>query len=73
MMDSQLVLYEEDHRKILTLIGRLVREANAKGVFVVDKNGQAGRRGYGLVRPGSAIHRCGHQGPRLACSIRAPM
>jgi predicted regulator of Ras-like GTPase activity (Roadblock/LC7/MglB family) len=40
MMDSQLVLYEEDHRKILTVIGRLVREANAKGVFVVDKNGQ---------------------------------
>ena len=40
MMDSQLVLYEEDHRKILGVIGRLVREANAKGVFVVDKNGQ---------------------------------
>jgi hypothetical protein len=40
MMDSQLVLYEEDHRRILTVIGRLVREANAKGVFVVDKNGQ---------------------------------
>jgi predicted regulator of Ras-like GTPase activity (Roadblock/LC7/MglB family) len=39
MMD-QLVLYEEDHRKILAVIGRLVREANAKGVFVVDKNGQ---------------------------------
>jgi predicted regulator of Ras-like GTPase activity (Roadblock/LC7/MglB family) len=40
MIDSQLVLYEEDHRKILGVIGRLVREANAKGVFVVDKNGQ---------------------------------
>jgi predicted regulator of Ras-like GTPase activity (Roadblock/LC7/MglB family) len=40
MIDSQLVLYEEDHRKILAVIGRLVREANAKGVFVVDKNGQ---------------------------------
>ena len=40
MMDSQLVLYEEDHRRILTVIGRLVREANAKGVFVVDRNGQ---------------------------------
>ena len=39
-MDSQLVLYEEDHRRILGVIGRLVREANAKGVFVVDKNGQ---------------------------------
>jgi predicted regulator of Ras-like GTPase activity (Roadblock/LC7/MglB family) len=40
LMDHQLVLYEEDHRRILTVIGRLVREANAKGVFVVDKNGQ---------------------------------
>lgn len=40
MIDSQLVLYEEDHRKILAVIGRLVREANAKGIFVVDKNGQ---------------------------------
>jgi predicted regulator of Ras-like GTPase activity (Roadblock/LC7/MglB family) len=40
MMDSQLVLYEEDHRRILAVIGRLVREANAKGIFVVDKNGQ---------------------------------
>ena len=39
-MDHQLVLYEEDHRRILAVIGRLVREANAKGIFVVDKNGQ---------------------------------
>jgi len=40
MMDTQLVMYEEDHRRILGVIGRLVRDANAKGVFVVDKNGQ---------------------------------
>ncbi len=40
MFDTQLVMYEEDHRKILAVIQRLVREANAKGVFVVDKNGQ---------------------------------
>ena len=40
MMDTPLVLYEEDHRRIVGVIGRLVREANAKGVFVVDKNGQ---------------------------------
>jgi predicted regulator of Ras-like GTPase activity (Roadblock/LC7/MglB family) len=39
-MDTPLVLYEDDHRRILGVIGRLVREANAKGVFVVDKNGQ---------------------------------
>jgi predicted regulator of Ras-like GTPase activity (Roadblock/LC7/MglB family) len=35
-----MVMYEEDHKKILVVIGRLVREANAKGVFVVDRNGQ---------------------------------
>jgi predicted regulator of Ras-like GTPase activity (Roadblock/LC7/MglB family) len=40
MMDTQMVMYEEDHKKILAVIGRLVREANAKGVFVVDRNGQ---------------------------------
>jgi predicted regulator of Ras-like GTPase activity (Roadblock/LC7/MglB family) len=40
MIDTQMVMYEEDHKKILVVIGRLVREANAKGVFVVDRNGQ---------------------------------
>ena len=40
MRDTQLVLYDEDYRKILTLIQRLVRDANAKGIFVVDQNGQ---------------------------------
>ena len=40
MMDTQLVMYEEDHRQILAIIERLVRDANAKGIFVVDKNGQ---------------------------------
>jgi predicted regulator of Ras-like GTPase activity (Roadblock/LC7/MglB family) len=40
MVDTQMVMYEEDHKKILVVIGRLVREANAKGVFVVDRNGQ---------------------------------
>ena len=40
MFDTQLVMYEEDHKKVLAIISRLVRDANAKGVFVVDKNGQ---------------------------------
>ncbi|MCG8450358.1 MAG: roadblock/LC7 domain-containing protein, partial [Pirellulales bacterium] len=40
MLDTSLVMYEEDHKQILAVIGRLVRDANAKGVFVVDKNGQ---------------------------------
>jgi predicted regulator of Ras-like GTPase activity (Roadblock/LC7/MglB family) len=40
MHDSQLVLYDEDYRKVLAVAQRLVRDANAKGVFVVDRNGQ---------------------------------
>jgi predicted regulator of Ras-like GTPase activity (Roadblock/LC7/MglB family) len=33
-------MYDEDFRKILAVIQRLIRDANAKGIFVVDKNGQ---------------------------------
>lgn len=40
MRDTQLVMYDDDYRQILAVIGRLVRDANAKGVFVVDRNGQ---------------------------------
>jgi predicted regulator of Ras-like GTPase activity (Roadblock/LC7/MglB family) len=40
MRDTQLVMYDEDFRKILAVAQRLVRDANAKGVFVVDRNGQ---------------------------------
>ena len=40
MRDSQLVLFDEDHRRIVTVGQLLVRDANAKGVFVVDRNGQ---------------------------------
>jgi len=40
MHDSQLVLYDEDHRRIVAVGQLLVRDANAKGVFVVDRNGQ---------------------------------
>jgi predicted regulator of Ras-like GTPase activity (Roadblock/LC7/MglB family) len=40
MRDTQLVMYDEDYRRILAVIQRLVRDANAKGVFVVDRNGQ---------------------------------
>jgi predicted regulator of Ras-like GTPase activity (Roadblock/LC7/MglB family) len=40
MQDSPLVLYDEDYRKILAVAQRLVRDSNAKGVFVVDRNGQ---------------------------------
>jgi predicted regulator of Ras-like GTPase activity (Roadblock/LC7/MglB family) len=40
MHDTPLVLYDEDYRKVLAVAQRLVRDANAKGVFVVDRNGQ---------------------------------
>ena len=40
MFDSQLVMLEDDFRKIVAVIERLVRDANAKGIFVVDKAGQ---------------------------------
>jgi predicted regulator of Ras-like GTPase activity (Roadblock/LC7/MglB family) len=40
MKNAQLVMYDEDYRRIVEVIQRLVRDANAKGVFVVDRNGQ---------------------------------
>ena len=40
MRDTQLVMYEEDYRRIVGVVQRLVRDANAKGIFVVDRNGQ---------------------------------
>ena len=40
MYDTQLVMQDVDFRRVLTVVERLVRDANAKGVFVVDKAGQ---------------------------------
>ena len=40
MSDTQLVMYDEDYRRILAVVQRLVKDANAKGIFVVDRNGQ---------------------------------
>ena len=40
MRDTQLMMYDEDFRKVLAVTQRLVKDANAKGVFVVDRNGQ---------------------------------
>ena len=39
-LTPQLVLLEEDHKEILAAAERLVHDANAKAVFLVDKNGQ---------------------------------
>ena len=40
MMESQLVMQQQDFDRVLTVIQKLVRDANAKGIFVVDKAGQ---------------------------------
>ena len=39
MFNTQFVLLDEDHQRISTVCDRLVRGANAKGVYIVDKNG----------------------------------
>ncbi len=39
-LTPQLVLFEEDQKQILEVSERLVGDANAKAVFLVDKNGQ---------------------------------
>ncbi len=40
MFNQQLVLYEEDQRKITDACDRLLRDANARSVFLIDKDGQ---------------------------------
>ena len=40
MVNTQLVMYDEDYRRVLAIIQKLARDASAKGIFVVDKNGQ---------------------------------
>jgi predicted regulator of Ras-like GTPase activity (Roadblock/LC7/MglB family) len=40
MGSNQLIMYEEEFKKITSVIERLVKEANSKIIFLVDKNGQ---------------------------------
>ncbi len=40
MLEPQLVMRQEDFDGVLAIIQKLVHDANAKGVFVVDKAGQ---------------------------------
>jgi predicted regulator of Ras-like GTPase activity (Roadblock/LC7/MglB family) len=40
MADQQMVMYEEEFRQIAAICERLTKEANAKAVLLVDKNGQ---------------------------------
>ena len=37
---SSLVMYDEEYQRILLLLEKLLREANSKVIFLVDKNGQ---------------------------------
>ena len=38
--NPQMVMYEEEFNQIQTVVDHLVKSANAKSVFIVDKNGQ---------------------------------
>ena len=40
MANAQMVMYEEEFVRIQEVVDRLVKDANAKVVFIVDKNGQ---------------------------------
>ena len=40
MSNSQMVMYDEEFQEINEVIGRLLKEANATVIFLVDKNGQ---------------------------------
>src|SRR6202140_5281370 len=40
MANPQMVMYDEEFKEINTVIEKLLREANAKVIFLVDKNGQ---------------------------------
>ncbi len=39
-MNPQMVMYEAEYHRITVVCDRLTRDANAKVVFLVDKNGQ---------------------------------
>jgi predicted regulator of Ras-like GTPase activity (Roadblock/LC7/MglB family) len=40
MSKPQMVMYEEEFNQIQAIVNRLVKEANARVVFIIDKNGQ---------------------------------
>jgi len=40
MANPQMVMYDEEFKQINAVIDKLLREANAKVIFLVDKNGQ---------------------------------
>ena len=40
MANPQMVMYDEEFKQLNVVIEKLLREANAKVIFLVDKNGQ---------------------------------
>jgi len=40
MSNPQLVMYDEEYRQIIAVSEKLLRDANARVIFLVDKNGQ---------------------------------
>lgn len=40
MLNAQEIIHEDDYNKIMSVCNSLAEEANAKLVFIVDKNGQ---------------------------------
>ena len=40
MGNPQMVMYESEFTQVQTVVDRLVRDANSKGVFVINKDGQ---------------------------------
>lgn len=40
MSNPQLIMYDEEFKQINVVLEKLLREANAKVIFLVDKNGQ---------------------------------
>src|SRR4030095_17204328 len=50
MRDTQLVMYDEDYRRILGVVQRLLRDAHAQGIFLGDRNSQPVRAGRGETR-----------------------
>jgi predicted regulator of Ras-like GTPase activity (Roadblock/LC7/MglB family) len=40
MSTAQMVMYDDDFKQLNVILEKLLREANAKVIFLVDKNGQ---------------------------------
>ena len=40
MVQASLVMFEDESKELCEIIGKLLKEANAKSVYLVDKDGQ---------------------------------